>query len=212
MSNYTQEPRNFSAMDSCYASSHKRTYDSKKDLYVTNIFSGEYYVTEGPKEMICTILGSCVAVCVHDPIAKVSGMNHFLLPGNEEAPFSPKYGIFAMEYMINEVLKRGGLKKRLIVKIFGGAKIHNQTYSLNIGERNIAFIREYLANEGLNIIASDIGGTHPRKIYFMGDTGKVMVNKIRQLAVVNKVVEEEDLFAKSIKQSPYKGSIELFKE
>lgn len=176
---------------------------------VTNIRSGEYHVTEGGREMMVTVLGSCVAVCVHDPLTKISGMNHFLLPGDLFAQASPKYGIFAMEYMINEILKRGALKTRLQVKVFGGAKVLPNS-SIDVGEKNVKFIKEYLQNEGLQLVSSDLGGDYARRIHFCGDTGKVMMRRVESVKEIDKVIVEEKQFSKDIDQTKPDDFVEFF--
>ncbi len=176
---------------------------------VTNIRSGEYHVTEGGREMMVTVLGSCVAACIHDPITKISAMNHFLLPGDIFTQASPKYGIFAMEYMINEVLKRGGVKTRLQVKVFGGAKVLPNS-SIDVGDKNIKFIREYLANESLTLSSSDLGGDYARRIHFCGDTGKVMMRRVESVKEVEKVITEEKTFSKELVQLQPDDFVELF--
>ena len=176
---------------------------------VTNVRSGEYHVTDGGREMMVTVLGSCVGVCIHDPVTKISGMNHFLLPGDIFAQSSPKYGIFAMEYMINEILKRGALKTRLQVKVFGGAKVLPNS-SIDVGDKNIAFIKEYIQNESLQLVSSDLGADYARRIHFCGDTGKVMMRKIESVKEIDKVITEEKTFSENLGQLQSDDFVELF--
>jgi chemotaxis protein CheD len=184
-----------------------------RPVKVTTLYSGDYYVTGQPGEMIVTILGSCVAACMHDPVARVGGMNHFLLP--EAAPSvdtsdpqeSTRYGAFAMEQLINGILKLGGVKKRLEVKVFGGANVTSS--SAMIGSKNVAFVKEFLRKEGLSIDSSDLGEDYPRRLRYYPDTGKVMLLKLRRRADMA-VVDEEKKFAESLKNKPVEGGIELF--
>lgn len=176
---------------------------------VTNVRSGEYHVTDGGREMMVTVLGSCVAVCVHDPVTKISGMNHFLLPGDIFTQASPKYGIFAMEYMINEVLKRGGLKTRLQVKVFGGAKVLPNS-SIDVGDKNIQFIKSYIQDEELQLVSSDLGADYARRIHFCGDTGKVMMRKVESIKDVDRVISEEKTFSKELDKLQTDDFVELF--
>jgi chemotaxis protein CheD len=187
----------------------KKTFDHSKNIFVINLTSGEYYVSSTPGEMIVTVLGSCISVCIFDPVSKIAGMNHFLLPGGKITPPTPLYGIFAMEYMINEVLKRGALKTRLEVKLFGGGSIIQQN-SHNIGQKNIEFVQGYLADEGLKIVASDVGGDCARRVHFLGDSGKVRVNKIHNAASLKKVIIAEEDYEKRLLQSKSSGNVELF--
>lgn len=176
---------------------------------VVNVRSGEYHVTEGGREMMVTVLGSCVATCIYDPLTKIAGMNHFLLPGDIMAQASPKYGIFAMEYMINEMLKRGALKTRLEVKVFGGGKVLPKS-SIDVGEKNIAFIKEYLENESLKMVSSDLGGDYARRLHFCGDTGKVLMRRVESVKEVDKVINEEKSFKSELDGVKPQDSVELF--
>lgn len=184
----------------------------ERPLKVTNLCSGDYYVTDQSNEMIITILGSCVAACVHDPVAKVGGMNHFLLPDTGEAALknaneSTRYGVFAMEQLINGLLKLGAQKSRLEVKVFGGANVINN--SSMIGTKNVAFVREFLRREGLRITSSDLGEDYPRRLRFYPDTGKAMLLKLRRKEDMV-VLDEEKRFADALKAKPMEGGIELF--
>ena len=196
-----------------YFNAPHRYYNQNEELMVTNVRSGEYYVAEGPKELMVTVLGSCIATCIFDPISKIAGMNHFLIPGDFNTPPSPRYGIFAMEYMINEILKRGGVKTRLIVKVFGGGNVMKNT-TMQIGQKNIEFITEYLANESLTIAASDVGDDCPRRVHFYADTGKVRVRRLRREDDIENTDKEESAYAKEINgvKHPSYGVVELFKK
>jgi chemotaxis protein CheD len=181
-------------------------------LKVTNLCSGDYYVTNKPDEMIVTILGSCVAACMHDPIAKVGGMNHFLLPDTGEAALknaneSTRYGMFAMEQLINGLLNLGAAKHRLEVKVFGGANVIEN--SSMIGSKNVSFVREFLKREGMKILSSDLGDTYPRRLRFYPDSGKVMLLKL-QRKEDRVVIDKERIFADALKAKPMEGGIELF--
>lgn len=184
----------------------------EQPLKVTSLCTGDYYVTDKPQEMIVTILGSCVAACIHDPIARVGGMNHFLLPDTGEAALknaneSTRYGVFAMEQLINGLLKLGAQKHRLEVKVFGGANVINN--SSMIGTKNVAFVRDFLRREGLKITSSDLGEDYPRRLRFYPDTGKAMLLKL-QRKEDRVVVDEEKRFADTLRAKPMEGGIELF--
>lgn len=172
------------------------------------LISGDCYATDKPGEVITTILGSCIAACIRDPVVKVGGMNHFLLPdASGNAGESTRYGAFAMEQLINSILKFGGLKSRLEVKVFGGANVIDS--SAMIGEKNVIFIREFLSREGLRISSEDLGDTYPRRVHYYPDTGKVMLRKLQRREDMA-VVEDERRFAKSLVQKPIEGDIDLF--
>ncbi|MEX3628250.1 MAG: chemoreceptor glutamine deamidase CheD [Burkholderia sp.] len=157
-----------------------------------------------PNEFFTTredmVLGSCVAACLHDPFAGLGGMNHFMLPddgADARAPASDsmRYGAYAMEVLINELIKAGGKRECFEAKVFGGAAVLAGMTTINIGDRNADFVRRYLALEKIRIAAEDLQGTHPRKVAFMPRTGQAMVKKLR-LSVPG-VAEREAALARS---------------
>ncbi|MBF0564056.1 MAG: chemotaxis protein CheD [Nitrospirae bacterium] len=145
-------------------------------LYPGTIYAERHVAT------ITTILGSCISVCLWDPVLKIGGMNHYLLPlWNGEGLPSPKYGNIAITKLIEKVLSFGSNKRSLKAKVFGGASIMQQTSGLlNVGERNIIIAEDVLADEGISIISSDVGGPLGRKIIFKTDTGGVLVKKVKK--------------------------------
>lgn len=194
-----------------YFHGNKRFHDDQEDIDVVKIFAGDWYVSTVNNEMLATILGSCVSACIRDPVARVGGMNHFLLPGEEmidaEASDSARYGVFAMESLINGVLKAGGRKDRLEVKVFGGGNVINN--SARIGTKNATFIRDFLKREGFRIISEDLEGEHPRRLHYYPYTGKVMMRLLRRKEDMI-VVEEEAKYKRDIASHPIDGGIELF--
>jgi chemotaxis protein CheD len=194
-----------------YFHGSKKFFDAKENITVVKIFSGDWYVSLGGGEMLATILGSCVSACIRDPVAGIGGMNHFLLPGDEMAgsPMSEgaRYGVFAMESLINGILKGGGQKSRLEVKVFGGGNVINN--SARIGSKNAKFIRDFLQKENLRISSEDLEGDHPRRLHYYPDTGKVMMRLLRRKEDTV-VVEEEARYKRSISSAPIGGDIELF--
>lgn len=138
---------------------------------------GDFYVTAAPHEVLTTILGSCIAACIRDPSIGVGGMNHFLLPESDgEDRNASRFGVNAMEVLINDILKCGGERSRLEAKLFGGANVINAMS--DVGSRNAAFARQFLGDEGISITGGDVGGTMPRRIQFWPASGRA-----RQLAV-----------------------------
>ncbi len=139
-----------------------------------NIIQGEYKVSEDPDVVLTTILGSCVAACIRDPIAGVGGMNHFLLPGSVEALAaggdSTRYGVHLMELLINGLLKKGARKDRMEAKIFGGGK--TIASSSNVGAQNAAFATQFLRDEGIQVVGSSTGGDHGRKLEYWPISGR----------------------------------------
>jgi len=194
-----------------------RYWDERHGVQAAKILPGEYYVTT-QNEMITTVLGSCVSACIRDPVAGVGGMNHFMLPehvdGTSEAwevtPVNSgtRYGTFAMEHLINEILKNGGEKERLETKVFGGGRVLN--LSLNIGDRNIEFVLRYLREEGLKVTKADVGSSFPRKVNYFTKTGRVMVKKMRDNQAAS-ICERERVHLEKIEHKvPLSSDIELF--
>lgn len=187
-----------------------QSYDPETGNRVVKIFSGDWHVSTEPGEMLTTILGSCVAACIRDPYVGVGGMNHFLLPGDinvTQTSDAARYGVFAMESLINGILKAGGNKKRLEAKVFGGGNVINN--SARIGSKNAAFIREFLKREGIPIVSEDLEGDLPRRVHYYPDTGKVMMRRLHRKDDL-RVVEEENQYRKTIAAKPVEGDIDLF--
>jgi chemotaxis protein CheD len=196
-----------------YYGGAKRYFDKITNVMTVKLFSGDCYISREPNEMLVTILGSCVAACIRDTVLGVGGMNHFLLPGVESSggggvlDGSTRYGVNAMEQLINGILKQGGRKERMEVKIFGGGNvIKNNT---KIGSRNAEFVRNFLYKEGLSIAAEDLEGNLPRRLHYYPTTGKVMLRHLRR-AEDNRVVEEEKKFESTLRSKPVDGDIEMF--
>ncbi len=188
-------------------------YDRTFDCEAAKILPGEYYFT-GREMLIVTVLGSCVAACIRDRVSGVGGMNHFMLPdsGNDaDSPLSAsmRYGAYAMEVLINELLKAGARRENLEAKVFGGCNVLRGFTTINVGERNAQFVRDYLRAENVRITAEDLNDVHPRKVYFFPRTGKVLVKKLRQLNNYTLVKREQD-YARRLKTSQVGGDIDLF--
>ena len=188
-----------------------RYWDKQNEIISAKILPGQFYVTR-ENEAIVTVLGSCISACIRDPLSGVGGMNHFMLPADNSGKDtklseSARYGNFAMEMLINEILKNGGKKQNLEVKIFGGGKIlRNMT---DVGERNIEFAITYIKTEGLKLISSDVGSPHPRKVYYFPDSGRVRIKKLRKLHN-DTVIERETDYMKDLVKKPVTSDIELF--
>ena len=167
------------------------------------VLQGEHQVSGAPDVVLSTILGSCVAVCLWDDVAGLGGMNHFLLPfGPKAAAATPeRYGVHAMEILINALLKAGARRNRLQAKLFGGAQL-SATLS-DIGQSNARFAKEFLATEDIPCLAESLGGTSARRVLFRPRTGNV-----RQLLVPDTKVEPPVSVAARAPLRP--ASIELF--
>ena len=193
----------------------KRYIDKHRRMVVAKILPGEFYVTK-ENELVTTVLGSCISACIWDDIMGIGGMNHFMLPcQNKHSPdagidtsYAYRYGDWAMEYLINEILKNGGSRSNLRVKIFGGGKILNAM--TDIGNGNIQFAKEFLSKEQLSIVAEDIGGPWPRKVFFHPNSGKAQVKKLKSLH--NDTIERrEKEYMQNIEvEEKSSGDIELF--
>lgn len=139
-----------------------------------HIIQGEYKVVTAPDIVLSTVLGSCVAACLRDPVAGIGGMNHFLLPGDKTSRHSQeaeRYGAYLMELLINELLKSGAQRYRLEAKLFGGARMLEGLS--DIGAQNAAFAKEFLSMESIPIVAEHLGGTHGRRVEFFPTSGRV---------------------------------------
>lgn len=135
------------------------------------ITQGETHVTDSPHEVLTTVLGSCISACMRDPALGIGGMNHFLLPnGDGRDANAMRYGVNAMELLINGLLKRGGSRSRLEAKLFGGASVVSGLS--DVGARNIAFAQTFLQTEGIAVVGGDLGGDHSRRIQYWPSTGR----------------------------------------
>lgn len=188
-------------------------YDRTFDRDAAKILPGEYYYTE--KDMlIVTVLGSCVAACIRDRMSGIGGMNHFMLPesmpdGDGPVSSSMRYGTFAMEILINDLLKAGARRENLEAKVFGGGNVLPDYIAINVGARNASFVRAYLKTEHIPVLAEDLNDVHPRKVYYFPRTGKVLVKKIRQLNN-NTLANREQDYASRLHNRKIGGEVELF--
>jgi chemotaxis protein CheD len=193
-----------------------RYWDPVHAMPAAKIMPGEYYVTNG-RELVTTVLGSCVSACVRDRVFGIGGMNHFMLPisvdgkgwngAGDILSTATRYGNFAMEHMINEILKHGGHKRHLEAKIFGGGRMLESLS--DVGSRNIEFVREYLAVEGIPLRGESVGDIYPRKVIYMPATGKVLVKRLKHLHN-DTILRREDDYRRDIARAPLAGSVELF--
>mgnify|MGYP001063816474 CR=1 FL=1 len=183
---------------------------------VTTVHQGDCFVSDETDLTFSTVLGSCVSACIRDRVAKVGGMNHFLLAeqaasAQDRYGASARYGAFAMEQLINKVLSRGtGKKANLEIKVFGGGKINGALD--DIGLKNIEFVREFLANEGYEVAKEDLGGTYARRVMFKPHSGRAFVKRLDN--AVNASIAREELAVAASRRSvvarPVVDDIELF--
>ena len=202
--------------DELRAEQPNRYFDPHFKVDSAKILPGEYYATNKDMALV-TVLGSCVSACLRDRESGIGGMNHFMLPdegklvgthGNISA--SARYGVHAMELLINQILKLGGRRDRLEAKIFGGGNVLQGFMLSNVGQQNAEFIVEYLGIERIPIAARDQLDVWPRKIYFFPRSGKVMVKRLRKVNNDTIVMRERDYGARLF-HGPIEGQAELFK-
>jgi chemotaxis protein CheD len=192
----------------------RRYWDPAQACMTVKVLPGEFYVST-QHELVTTVLGSCVAACIHDPRRGIGGMNHFMLPeprGERDSWSSTvgraaRYGSDAMEQLINAILIAGGQRADLQVKIFGGGRVLAQL--TDIGQRNIDFVQRYIATEKLNLCASDLGDVYPRQVQFFPDSGRARVRLLRRHDDVA-LVADEPVYLKRLANDPIKGEVELF--
>ena len=184
--------------------------------WCAKILPGEFYITRS-EEAITTVLGSCISACIRDPMVGVGGMNHFMLPEDttqgkstwldEDAGLATRYGSFAMESLVNGLLKLGARRERLEVKLFGGGHILN--VGIDVGDRNIEFARRFLKTEGFSVVAEDVGLNVPRRVVYFPTTGKVRVKHLRTLDT-REIAQREQQYLRKTVDKPATGEIELF--
>jgi chemotaxis protein CheD len=190
----------------------RRFYDATSAAWMVKVLPGEFYVTSKSDEVLVTVLGSCVSACIRDQRAGIGGMNHFMLPQGRSGSWggdlqSTRFGNFAMEKLINELLKAGCSRGSLEIKVFGGG---NVTVSHNaIGTENSEFVLRYLEAEGLRCAAQDLGGQLPRRIHYVPATGRV-VRRLLSSGDSNVVAREETEYASRLSSQTMAGEIQLF--
>lgn len=186
-----------------------RFWDPRRGRYLAKIGPGQLYLTRGD-ELITTVLGSCIAACVRDPLAGVAGMNHFMLPlggGSGTDGAAARYGNFAMEQLLNHVLEHGGARDRLELKLFGGARVTDA--SIDVGQRNVDFMLRYARDEGLTVAGRDLGGRDGRRLVYEPDTGRALMKRLRG-SEADVVRRAERAYASALDVAPAGGDVELF--
>lgn len=194
----------------------KRYWDKQHEVVGAKILPGEYYVTT-ENELVTTVLGSCISACIRDSVTGVGGMNHFMLPETNKQKLSAgseqvvgnatRYGNYAMEHLINDILANGGKRKNLEVKLFGGGKILPSLG--DVGQNNIDFALDYVDTEALLLVSQDLGDIYPRKVIYFPKTGKVKMKKVKDLHNET-IVSREKEYRTTIKDEPVVSDIELF--
>jgi chemotaxis protein CheD len=182
--------------------------DHQFNVDTVKVLPGEYYVTTDDM-MIMTVLGSCIAACIWDTRIKVGGMNHFMLPeGGGDT--SGRYGSYAMELLINEMIKLGARRETMQAKIFGGGQVMHSFTTMNVGERNTAFVLDYLQTERISVISKDVLDIHPRKVCYFAATGKAMVKRLAHSHPESLETQERKGSATVVAKATSGGSVDLF--
>lgn len=186
-------------------------FDSYFGLHAAKIGPGELYASKRDI-LIVTVLGSCVSVCLIDPVLRLAGMNHFMLPSREgDASLlsePARYGTHAMEMLINNLLSMGARRERIEAKVFGAGRV--LPGMSDVGARNASFALEYLERERITVRAKDVGGVHARKVYLFAATGRVLVKGITQLHNDTLLDRERAYAAEIARQRLATGAVELF--
>lgn len=185
-------------------------FDSHFRHNAVKVLPGEYFVSNESMAIV-TVLGSCIAACLWDSAMHIGGMNHFMLPDSESSESSGRYGSYAMELLINEMLKLGARRETMQAKIFGGGQVMHNFTTMNVGERNTAFVRQYLQTERIPLVSEDVLDIHPRKVVYFPVTGKAMVKRLAH-AHPDSLVAQEAVrgSAASLARATAGGSVDLF--
>ena len=187
-------------------------FDPHLKVEAAKILPGEYYATARDM-VIVTVLGSCVSACVRDTATGIGGMNHFMLPGSANGHdlmgLSARYGTYAMEILINHLMKLGAKRTNFEAKVFGGGNVLRGFTVTNIGAQNADFVLAYLDTENIRVVAQDLLDIHPRKIYFFPRTGRVLVKRLTRVNN-DTILEREKDYSSRLSHTKLEGEVELF--
>jgi chemotaxis protein CheD len=173
------------------------------------VLPGEYFVHH-EDILIMTTLGSCIAACLWDRERRIGGMNHFMLPEGTGGADSGRYGSYAMELLINELMKKGASRLTLEAKVFGGGAVISGMNSINVGERNTEFVLDYLKTERIPVVSKDVMDVYPRKVCFFPASGKAMVKRLAPTNTDALVAQDRAAAQRAVPASTGGGSIDLF--
>ncbi len=188
-------------------------FDREHNTQAAKILPGEFYAT-GREMVLVTVLGSCVCACIRDKVSGIGGMNHFMLPDSGQDRSNPlgdsaRYGIYAMEVLINQLLKMGAKRSNFEAKVFGGGSVLRGFTVANIGERNAEFVLKFLKTEKITVAAKDLLDVYPRKVYFFPSTGLVRVKKLKQVHN-DTIINRETEYNTRLQYAKLEGDVELF--
>ncbi len=192
--------------------SPNRYFDPHLERESVKLLPGEYFATRRDVALV-TVLGSCVAACLRDREQGIGGMNHFMLPrGSADAgpvSESARYGVHAMELLVNQLVRLGARRRNLEAKVFGGGNVVPGFTALNIGEANAKFVRTFLRAESIPVVAEDLQGTISRKVYFFPVSGRVLVRGIARTHNQT-ILEREVQYFERLRELPAGGQVEMF--
>lgn len=195
-----------------FGTAPNRYFDQRFNIEAIKILPGEYYVTSR-EVVIVTVLGSCVSVCLCDKSARVGGMNHFMLPDHGDAggllSESARYGVYAMEILVNNLLKAGASRARLEAKVFGAGSVLASMARNDVGERNAAFAMRYLDDEKIKVQATDLLGLYPLKVYFFPAEGRVLVKRLKTQHN-DTILRREHAYGAMLHNVKIEGTVDLF--
>ncbi len=188
-------------------------FDREHNTEAAKILPGEYYAT-ARNMVLVTVLGSCVCACIRDRVNGIGGMNHFMLPHsgqdrNNPLGASARYGAYAMEILINQLLKMGAKRSNFEAKVFGGASVLRGFTVNNVGERNAEFVTQFLKTEKIPVVAQDMLDVNPRKVYYFPATGLVRVKNLKQVHN-DTIISREAEYNTRLQYAKLEGDVELF--
>jgi chemotaxis protein CheD len=185
-------------------------YDAHFKCDAVKVLPGEYFVHDEDM-LLLTTLGSCIAACLWDRHARIGGMNHFMLPEGGSSPSdSGRYGSYAMELLINEMMKRGASRTSMEAKVFGGGQVISGMNTMNVGERNTQFVLDYLKTEHIPVVSKDVLDVYPRKVCFLPASGKAMVKRLASANPEALVAQDRAAARNAAPAAGGAGSIDLF--
>ena len=190
---------------------NNRYFDRMFSSEAVKVLPGEYFVTTTDVVLV-TVLGSCVSACIRDTEKGIGGMNHFMLAESTEdssISASARYGTYAMEILVNHLLKVGARRQNLEAKVFGGGRVMASLSGSMVGDRNSKFVIEYLRTEGIPVASRDLLDVYPRKVYFFPSTGRVLVKKLMRMHN-DTLARRETEYAARLTEAPVAGDVELF--
>lgn len=188
-----------------------RYFDRTFDCDAVKVLPGEYFVTTADI-LLVTVLGSCVTACIRDRDKGLGGMNHFMLPDASEGGMlssSARYGAYAMEVLLNHLLKLGARRSSLEAKVFGGGQALASLTQTQVGEKNAQFVLDYLRTERIPVVAQDLLDIYPRKVYFFPVNGRVMMKKLVRVKN-DTLIEREREYQARLRRDNVQGDVELF--